>query len=176
MKAMIIYDSFFGNTEQVARAMGDALGSQADVNVLRVGDVRPEHLTGVNLLIVGSPTRSFSPTPAIKKFLRNIPRRGLQGVRVAAFDTRIALSDIDSRLLSVLVRVFGYAAKPIADGLAKEAGELALSPEGFFVKGTEGPLKEGELERATEWAKQIIQGKNEKLVAQFPVRPSADHT
>ena len=156
MKALIVYDSFFGNTEQVARAMGNALGSQADVNVLRVGDVKPEHLTGLDVLVVGSPTRAFSPTPAIKKFLGNIPRRGLQGVQVAAFDTRIALSDVDSRVLPVFVKVFGYAAKPIADRLTKKAGELGLAPEGFFVKGTEGPLKEGELERAAEWAKQII--------------------
>jgi len=159
MKALIVYDSFFGNTEQVARAIGNAFGSQADVNVLRVGDVKPEHLTGLNLLIVGSPTRAFSPSPAIKNFLAGIPRQSLRGATVAAFDTRIALSDIDSRFLSVMARVFGYAAKPIADGLVKKGGELGLAPEGFFVKGTEGPLKEGELERAAQWAKHIIQGK-----------------
>jgi flavodoxin len=157
MKVLVIYDSVFGNTEQVARAIGNALGSQADVNVLRVSDVKPEHLMGVDLLIVGSPTRAFSPTPAIKKFLANIPQQGLRGVTVAAFDTRIALSDVDSRVLPVFVRIFGYAAKPIADSLTRKAGELRLPPEGFFVQGTEGPLKAGELERAADWAKQIIQ-------------------
>ena len=156
MKVLIIYDSVFGNTEQVAQAMGNALGSQAEVNILRVGDVKPEHLTGLDVLIVGSPTRAFSPTPETKKLLGSIPQHGLKGIKVAAFDTRIALSDVDSRILPVFVKVFGYAAKPIADRLTKKGGDLIISPEGFFVKGSEGPLKDGELERATDWAKQII--------------------
>jgi flavodoxin I len=51
------------------------------------------------------------------------------------------------------IKVFGYAAKPIADLLQKIGGEFSLPPEGFFVKDAEGLLKEGELERAAEWAK-----------------------
>ena len=155
MKAWIIYDSFFGNTEQVAQAIGRALGSPEEVEVLRVGDVGSEHWTGVPLLVVGSPTRAFSPSPAIKKMLKSIPRNALQGVKVAAFDTRIAVDDVDSRILSLLVKVFGYAAKPIADRLVKKGGTLAIPPEGFFVKDSEGPLKDGERERAADWARQI---------------------
>jgi flavodoxin len=156
MKALVIYDSFFGNTEQIAQAIGDALGSPEDVEVLRVSNAKPEQLTGLKLLIVGSPTRGFRPTPAISNLLKSVPKSGLKGVKVAAFDTRIALGDIDSRILPVFVKVFGYAAKPIADRLAKKGGELIIPPEGFFVKGSEGPLKDGELERAADWAKQII--------------------
>jgi flavodoxin len=155
MKTLIVYDSFFGNTEQVAQAIGKALGAQADVNVLRVGDVKPEHLTGLDLLIVGSPTRAFSPSPAIKEFLGHIPKQSLRGVTTAAFDTRVALSDVNSRVLPVFVRLFGYAAQPIADQLVRKGGTPRLPPEGFFVQGTEGPLKAGELERAAAWAKQI---------------------
>jgi len=156
MKVLIIYDSFFGNTERVAQAMGDALGSQQDVTVLRVGDVRPEHLVGLDALIVGSPTRAFSPTPAIKKLVGSIPRHGVKGVKVAAFDTRVAVDEVGSRILTLLVRVFGYAARPIANRLEKKQGELAVPPEGFFVEDSEGPLKEGELERATDWAERIV--------------------
>ena len=158
MKALTIYDSFFGNTEQIAQAIGNALGSQLDVGILRVGDVRPEQLTGLTLLIVGSPTRGFRPTPAISNLLKRIPRNGLDGVKVAAFDTRFSMDEIESSvfILRILVNVFGYAAKPISDRLKKKGGELIIPPEGFFVKGTEGPLKEGELERAAVWAKQIM--------------------
>ena len=156
MKALVIYDSFFGNTEKIAQAIGQALGSQGEVEVCRVGEVRPEQLAGLNLLVVGSPTRAFRPSPAISKFLGGIPANGLQGIKVAAFDTGISLQDAHSAILSFFVRLFGYAAKPIADKLTKKGGELAVSPEGFFVKGSEGPLKEGELERAADWAKQII--------------------
>jgi len=66
MKALVVYDSFFGNTEKIAQTIGNALGAPADVEVLRVGNVKPEQLTGLGLLVVGSPTRAFRPTPAIR--------------------------------------------------------------------------------------------------------------
>lgn len=157
MKVLIVYDSVFGNTEKIAQVIGNAMGSQAEVNILRVGNVKPEHLTGLDVLIVGSPTRGFKPTKAITNFLKRIPKNGLKGVKVAAFDTRFTMSAIEeSRVLPFFVRLFGYAAKPISDRLKKKGGELIIPPEGFFVEGVEGPLKEGELERAAEWAKQII--------------------
>lgn len=63
---------------------------------------------------------------------------------------------MDSAILNFFVKLFGYAARPIADRLIKKGGELAMPPEGFYVEDTEGPLKEGELERATEWVRQIV--------------------
>jgi hypothetical protein len=60
------------------------------------------------------------------------------------------------RILAFFVKIFGYAAQPIADRLQKKGGELAVPPEGFYVGDTEGPLFEGELERAADWAKQIL--------------------
>jgi len=158
MKALVVYDSVFGNTEQIAQAIGNALGSQEDVEILRVSNVKPEQLTGLKLLIVGSPTRGFRPTPAISNLLKSIPKNGLKGVKVAAFDTRFTMDEIESSvfILPILVNIFGYAAKPISDRLEKKGGELIIPPEGFFVDGTEGPLKKGELERAADWAKQII--------------------
>jgi hypothetical protein len=54
------------------------------------------------------------------------------------------------------VRIFGYAAKPIGKRLQKKGGELAVQPEGFHVGDTEGPLLEGELERAGLWARQVV--------------------
>ena len=156
MKALIIYDSVFGNTEKIAQAISSSLGSKENVETLRVSEVRPEKLIGLELLIVGSPTRVFIPTKAIMNFLNKIPLNGLKGVKVAAFDTRISTVDANSRLLNILVKLFGYAAKPIADRLEKKEGSLIIPPEGFFVKDSEGPLKDGELERAADWAKLII--------------------
>jgi len=156
MKALIIYDSVFGNTEKIAQAISSSLGSKENVETLRVSEVKPEKLIGLELLIVGSPTRVFKPTKAIMNFLNKIPLNGLKGVKVAAFDTRISTVDANSRLLNILVKLFGYAAKPIADRLEKKEGSLIIPPEGFFVKDSEGPLKDGELERAADWAKLII--------------------
>jgi flavodoxin I len=154
MKVLIIYDSFFGNTELIARAIGSALEPQEDAGVLRVTDVKPEQLTGLELLIVGSPTRAFRPTEAMTNFLKGIANNGLQGVKVASFDTRIATGEIKSPVLRFMVNLGGYAAKPIANKLKKKGGNLIMPPEGFFVKGEKGPLNDGEIERAAEWARQ----------------------
>lgn len=155
MKALVVYESFFGNTEQIARAIGDGLGGLERVEVVRVSAVTPERLEGVNLLVVGSPTRAFHAAPSIGAFLRSLPQGRLAGVKVAAFDTRIALSDIKSAPLRFLVNFFGYAARPIARKLAKKGGQLAVDPAGFLVSDTEGPLKDGEPDRAAEWGKRI---------------------
>jgi hypothetical protein len=76
-------------------------------------------------------------------------------VRVAAFDTRIVLETIDSKALRFLVDKGGYAASTIAKTLEKKGGKLTAPPEGFFVTGEQGPLKDGELERAADWVKLI---------------------
>jgi flavodoxin len=131
--------------------------ANSDVEILRVSNVKPEQLTGLKLLIVGSPTRQFRPTAAINNFLKRIPKNGLKGVKIAAFDTRFTMSVIEeSRVLPFFVRLFGYAAKPVSDRLKKKGGELIIPPEGFYVKDSEGPLKDGELERAAAWARLAI--------------------
>jgi len=157
MKALVVYDSAYGNTAKIAQAIGEGLGAQADVETLRVRDVNPGQLTSVDLLVVGSPTQKFRPTGATTEVLKSVPRGGLEGIKVAAFDTRFTETEINRvRILAFFVRIFGYAAKPIADRLVKKGGTLIIPPEGFYVGDTEGPLLEGELERAVDWARQIL--------------------
>jgi flavodoxin I len=155
MKTLIIYESFFGNTEQITKAIGEGLGTSAEVEIVKVGDVKYEKLIEVDLLIVGSPTRAFRPSPGTNKFLKSIPANSLRGKKAAAFDTRISTEDTKSGFLRFMVNLFGYAAKPISEKLRKKGAEIMISPEGFFVKDTKGPLKEGELERAKKWGMQI---------------------
>lgn len=158
MKALVIYDSSFGNTERVAHAIGSALGSPMEVSVLHVGQVAREHIQSIECLIVGSPTQRFRPTTGISSFLKDIPPRGLHGLQVAAFDTRLTLEDIErNRALAFFVRIFGYAARPIANQLRRKGGELVLPPQGFYVQGMEGPLVHGELERAQQWGSKIVE-------------------
>ena len=155
MKILVVYDSVFGNTEKVAQAIGGAVESEHSVETVKAGEVSQQQMSGVNLLVVGSPTRAFTATKATKSFINGIPRQSLAGVKVAGFDTRLSTADVNSKVLNGLVKVFGYAAKPISDGLAKKGGNVIAEPEGFIVVDSEGPMKEGELERAAEWAKKL---------------------
>jgi flavodoxin len=145
MKTLIVYDSVHGNTERIAKAIGDAIAGE--VEVLRAGQVSASELETLDLLIVGSPTHGGKATEAIQDFLERAPVSALEGTTVAAFDTRLN-RDFDS-----------YAAPRIADTLKEKGGSLIGSPEGFFVEGMEGPLNEGEIERAAGWAKEIVESK-----------------
>ena len=153
MKILVIYDSVFGNTEKIAQSIGVALDTKKDVRVVRVTDATIEQLTGVNLLLVGSPTRGFRPTEGISTYLKNLPKDILKGVRAAAFDTRIPLETIKASVFRFIVSKGGYAAPAITKKLLAKGAEIIAEPEGFFVKESEGPLVEGELERAAAWAK-----------------------
>jgi len=156
MNVLVVYDSQFGNTEKVARAMGDALAEASRVEVCRAADASPELLQKVDLVIVGSPTQGFRPTKPVTGLLDKLPRGALHGKKTAAFDTRIDTAAMDSAVLGFIVDKVGYAAKSIARRLEKAGGRLIADPDGFFVEDTEGPLKEGELERAAAWAKDLV--------------------
>ncbi len=155
MNALIVYDSVFGNTEKIARAIGAALGAQGNAETLPVGQVTAEKMRGLDLLVVGSPTRGLRPTEAISKLLNALPQAHLAGIQVAAFDTRLALDKIDSTFVRLLVSKGGYAASTIAKVLKKKGGTLLAPPEGFLVVGEQGPLVDGEIERAAQWAEQL---------------------
>jgi flavodoxin len=151
MKATVVYDSVFGNTGKIAQAIGQALGSPEDVEVVQAGDVTPEHLAGLALLIVGSPTRQFSPTGATTNFLKSIPKNGLKGVKVAAFDTRFTESAIERvRILAFFVKIFGYAAKPIA-------GRLENWP--FLLKGSTSAIPKARCSKAN--SSELLTGPSE---------------
>ncbi len=153
MKALVLYNSVFGNTEQIAKAIASALGEGTEIRKVNQADL--SGLTGIDLLVVGSPTRGFNPTDATKNFIKSIPSGALKGIQVTAFDTRIDIEEVKSGFLTFMVNIFGYAAKPIANTLKGKGGQPVGTPAGFFVLDREGPLREGELERAAAWAKGI---------------------
>jgi flavodoxin len=152
MRAVVIYDSVSGNTEQIARVVASAMPDAAHLS--RADAVDLSRLGDIDLLIVGSPTQGGRATATIQKFLKLIPDGSLKAVKVAAFDTRISSDALPLRLL---MRVIGFAASKIAKGLQAKGGSLVVAPEGFVVTGTKGPLKDGEIARATAWAKGLLQ-------------------
>lgn len=151
---LVVFDSVFGNTEKIARSIAGALAPQTDVEVMTVNQVKTLSLTNLKLLIVGSPTRGFRPTPDMTTWLQSLPANSLAGVKVAAFDTRIPEKTFKKNLfLRLFSKMVAYAADPIAKELSAKGGSLVASPTGFYVAESEGPLVDGELERAAIWAK-----------------------
>ncbi len=85
----------------------------------------------------------------MRGFLNKVKEPAIKGINAAAFDTRISAK---------WVGIFGYAAGRIGKNLKNKGGNLIVNPEPFYVKGTEGPLKDGEPERAADWAKEVVKG------------------
>ena len=152
MNTLIVYDSQYGNTERIAQSIASTLSEEGQARAVRVGQVHPGEFKGVDLLILGSPTQGFRPTPAMQSFLGNIPRESLSGLSVACFDTRFRGSLWKSS-----------AAPRMARQLRTMGVELLVPPESFFVKAMkkEGPLLAGELERAVSWVHML----REKVMA-----------
>jgi len=73
MKSLVLFDSVYGNTEKVARAIGAVLAQSGDVEVLPVTTLSAEQLNGLDLLVVGSPTQAFGPIQGTKDFLKSLP-------------------------------------------------------------------------------------------------------
>ena len=157
MKCLILYDSQFGNTEKIAQAIGRGLEESYEVTMLQVSQAGASQLTGFDLVVAGSPTQGFRATKASSALLKALPKNVFKGVKVTAFDTRFTEQKIkeSARFLPALVKMFGYAAEPLAEQLVSKGGQLIVPSEGFFVGDTEGPLLEGELERAEAWGKQL---------------------
>jgi flavodoxin len=144
MNAFVVYGSMFGNTERIARAIGSALADHGPTEVRPVAQAETIP-PGTDLLVIGGPTQGHGMDKTMKAYLDRLPAGSVSGVAVAAFDTRLKWP----------VMLSGSAARSIAKQLGRKGGRLLVEPGSFIVEGKEGPLAEGELERASSWAEDL---------------------
>ena len=145
MKTLVIYESRFGNTAQIARAVADALRLRGSAHLLPVEEVTATDLDGIDLLVVGGPTHAHGISAALGGWLKRLPEERVRELPVAAFDTRYHQARFltGSAALVAMRRLQRLGAKPIAP------------PESFFIAAGEGPLAAGEMERAAIWARDL---------------------
>ncbi len=146
MKALVIYDSKFGHTEQIARAVGDTLAQEFTVTVVSAAEAAPLP-PEIDLLVIGGPTHAHGASEPMDALLDTLGQGALVGVAAAAFDTRFQMP----RWLS------GSAARVITKHLLQAGCTMVLPPESFFVERTDdAALLPGELERASTWARAVL--------------------
>lgn len=150
MKHLVVYDTSFGNTAKVAAAISAGLGAGAEAREIET--LGPGDLSDVDLLVVGSPTQAGRPTQSMEDWLRKLPSEPVRNI--ALFDTRIGSPSVGLGL-RLLVEVIGYAAPRMAKALKAKGYLLVGAPEGFLVTGKEGPLADGEIERARAWGEEL---------------------
>jgi flavodoxin-like protein len=169
MKALVVYESMYGNTRHVAQAIAEGLRVSVDAHVVPIGDAAASFdVEDPQLLIVGAPTHAWGLSrrrtreSAANEIARRSDRRvstltvatGVRewlraakghGCRSAAFDTRLDRP----RLFT------GSAVSAIQRGLLVAGFTLFSEPRSFRVKGTIGPLAIGELDRARAWGEEM---------------------
>lgn len=144
MNTLIVYFSKFGHTQRVAEEMAQALGSDnGSVRLVSADELDPADFEDADLVVMGSPTHNMNLPEAVRPVLESLPRRCLQGKEVAAFDTSYKMNWLLARFT---------AAPRLNRKLCKLGGKQVARPETFFVEAREGPLFDGELERAGTWA------------------------
>jgi len=177
MRVAVVYESLYGNTHEIAEAVAAGVGDaqpDAQVDLLRVGEADAQRAAHADLLILGGPThmRGMTTTlsrkmgvsaeekkepaerhdvepdaegPGVRDWFHDLPKATDRRL-AAAFDTRIA------------ARLAGGAASGLARRLRHHGYEVIAEPEGFYVQDNgEGPLKDGETERARAWAAGLMQ-------------------
>jgi flavorubredoxin len=163
MRALVVYESMFGNTQRVATAIASALATSMETSLVEVGDAADLHETDFGLVVVGAPTHAFSlsrsesrknaakktdgPVISTEVGLRDWIRRqhASRALAAAAFDTRFKMSR----------KLTGSAARSAEKKLKKRGFDLVVPAESFFVEGEHGPLHVGEQERAYQWSETL---------------------
>lgn len=113
MRACVIFDTLYGNTEKIARALEGGLREAGIQTVCTdVKDVSTGDLNQYDLLCVGGPTQYRTASSAMQAFLQSLASVNLRGKLAFAFDTRR-----DSFLA-------GSAAKYIEEGMRRRGMKI----------------------------------------------------
>ena len=147
VNALVVYFSKFGNTQMVAEAIVKVFESVGSARLLSSDQLEASDLEGSDLVVMGSPTHKMNLPESVRPVFERLPKRVLRGKNVAAFDTSYKMSSMIARFT---------AAKKLAQKIRKLGGKWVVPPETFFVMAREGPLFDGEIERAAVWANTIL--------------------
>ncbi len=148
MNALVVYYSQFGNTQQIAEVIAEVFQGAGAARTLNADRLTAADLQDVDLVVMGTPTHKMNLPQAVQPVFEELPRRILRGVPIAAFDTSYKMSAFLARFT---------AAKRIDRTLRRLGGKRLAPPQTFYVKEHhEGPLYDGEIERAKRWAESIL--------------------
>jgi flavodoxin len=165
MRALVVYESMYGNTHVVAGHIADGLRTLFEVDVVPVVQATPDRVAAADFVVVGGPTHAHSMSrrstrqaaaeaaakpgsdlhleadaigPGLREWFAGAGKH--PGVRAAAFDTRIEMP----------AAITGRAGRGIARHLRRSGFQVVAEPESFFVD-KHNHLTDGQEERATAW-------------------------
>ncbi|ADD43141.1 hypothetical protein Snas_3477 [Stackebrandtia nassauensis DSM 44728] len=163
MQVLLVYESMFGNTRDVANAVADGLATHAHVDVTEVGEAPSLLGEDVGLLVVGAPTHGLSLSNAKSRRVAagqaesalvsqgNGLREWIAQLR--PLDTAVPVASFDTRIARPWIP--GSAARAALRRLRRKGFPAALRACSFYVTATMGPLVDGERDRARRWGVEL---------------------
>jgi len=143
MRVLIVYDTLHGNTGKIAQSIAEGLAAAGEVVIRTMADAGRDDLQFADLVVAGSPTHAWNMSRRAKRFFQRLEQLSYDGRTAAAFDTRFRNP------------LAGSAAGKISRALGKMGFQIIHKPESFFVRGMEGPLRDGERARARDFGAQL---------------------
>jgi hypothetical protein len=164
MKAVVVYESMYGNTHQVADAIGRGLATRGEVVVLPVAEAAPALVADADLLVVGGPTHAHGMSrPSTRKAAveqaKGNPIDPASGAGVREWLETVppiaaASAAFDTRAGAAPAFLTGRASKGIAKQLHQHGFGQVAEPESFLID-KDNHLEPGEDERAQQWGAQL---------------------
>lgn len=164
MRAVIVFDSMFGNTHEIADAIAEGLVEYADVDLVSVDDALGTVGSDVDLLVVGGPTHGHGlSNRASRQASGKQTAQGAVSGRIGlrewlaglAEPTRaVAASTFDTRF-DKPAWLTGSAARQAAARLRRRGYRLIAPPASFYIDSASGPLRPGESDRARRWGEML---------------------
>ncbi len=159
-KAVVVYESLWGNTAAIARAIAEGLGPEA--RALSTAEASATAIADAHLIVAGAPVLGFTlSTDKVRKGIRANPGRAPAPPDLSHPSMRSWLEELPEghgRSASFETRVrgpFGHTTSGIARGLERAGYPPVAKPQSFIVTGKYGPLADGELERARRWGAEL---------------------
>jgi flavodoxin len=150
VKVLVVFDTKYGNTkivgEKIAEGMREVGG--IDASICNVGAVNADLIPDFDVILIGSPNHYGGPTKSVKEFIDTIGELNLEGKMYAVFDTFVG-KDSDF--------FFEKAVKKMEKRIDEKVPDLKRLTSGLSirVRGTMGPMVEGELPKCIDFGRQI---------------------
>jgi hypothetical protein len=168
MRALVVYESMYGNTHAAAIDIAAGLDATHEVTLVPVTRATPELVAAAGLIVAGGPTHLHGMSTASSRRMAaetaRKPGSGLAmdpdadgpGLRawLAGLGARDALATSFDTRLSGVPLLTGRASRGISRLLSSHGCRLLVPPESFLVS-KQNTLLKGESGRARSWGELI---------------------
>jgi len=158
VKVLIVYYTKYGNTEKVAKLIGEGISSKEgnEVVVKNVKDVNLKKDDSYDLILIGSPVHFGKHVGSVKKFINKLPKSQLRLKAYSVFDTYM---NGDSETAEEGVCSYTKMLDKIENQINEKMPDLKKLYPGLSIKvdGMKGPITNEDLPKCKDFGIKLVQ-------------------